>query len=77
MSEETIEAGKRVLERIWLEAGFKLDQPKKVRWASQRGSIRTTWIYDSTSGAWEAQHVPARVLEALGAAEFARETSGS
>jgi len=66
VTEENIEAGKRVLERIWTEAGFKLDQPKKVRWASQRGSVRTTWIYDSTSGAWEAQHVPARVLETLG-----------
>jgi len=66
MTEEAIEAGMRVLERLWTEAGFKLDRPKKVRWASQDGSIWTTWIYDSTSGIWEAQHVPASVLELLG-----------
>ena len=75
MTEEAIEAGMRVLERLWTEAGFKLNRPGQPLWESNHENIMTTWIHDPTREEcqaptcvpiWEHQHVPASVLELLG-----------
>jgi len=70
------EAGKRVLERLWVAAGFGLDMEQRFRWLGYPGEILGTRIRNPESDAWETQRIPVYVVEALGAAEFARETSG-
>ena len=42
MTEEAIEAGMRVLERLWTEAGFKLNRPGQPVWESNHENIMTT-----------------------------------
>jgi len=71
------EAGKRVLERLWVAAGFELDLEQRFRWLGYPGEILGTRIRSPQSGAWETQRIPVYVVEALGAAEFALETDGS
>ena len=68
------EAGKRVLERLWVAAGFELDLEQRFRWLGYPGEMLGTRIRHPGSGAWEIQRIPVYAVEALGAVEFARET---